>query len=389
MPGPSQSSTRLRSAAFSMTPAQFAAAAPGILGDDAETGTNVYLHSPAFAPPTANTAPDRGMEFFGDDQVQVPTIAIPVPTAYVNKPVSPQALQGDYAREKLSHTRHRMVDVLACVRGVVAFGSRDDLFFEWLDRLNMAQMLRVLTSAAVASGWTLADSQSWAKEVAPAFMKGCTYLNEGQRKSFKAKVQGGLVMFQGEPLDTEAMSTVFSGKGWGIWVMSPPCGKKTRHKFYTNAHVRGEFHHSSFLSGDAIIAGGEWKVKAGKIQYITGKTGHYKTCKDALAMALLELRKEGVDLGSTQVVLWQFGGIGVNSPNAAYPADDFLTNKGGVRTDSNITAFGASRFTAPAAPIAGAQRASGLVPKKPLTNRVRFGAGTSNPTNTEYGKTPL
>lgn len=52
------------------------------------------------------------------------------------------------------------------------------------------------------------------------------------------------------PLSTAEMSTVFSGKGIGIWVMSE------KGKLYVGNHVKGMIHHSSFLAGANVIGDG-------------------------------------------------------------------------------------------------------------------------------------
>src|SRR4029078_13334794 len=38
----------------------------------------------------------------------------------------------------------------------------------------------------------------------------------------------------------------------------------------------GELHHSSFLSGEPVIVGGDWMVEQGKVIYINVSSGHYR-----------------------------------------------------------------------------------------------------------------
>jgi hypothetical protein len=49
------------------------------------------------------------------------------------------------------------------------------------------------------------------------------------------------------------------------------------------------FHHSSFLGGADVMCGGELMAKAGKITYLSAKTGHYKATTKHLVWALTVL----------------------------------------------------------------------------------------------------
>lgn len=69
--------------------------------------------------------------------------------------------------------------------------------------------------------------------------------------------------------DTRKLETVSSGKGWAIFVVSP------EGKIYAHKHVVGVYHHSTFLSGSAIVAAGELVVDQGVVRFITAKSGHY------------------------------------------------------------------------------------------------------------------
>lgn len=58
----------------------------------------------------------------------------------------------------------------------------------------------------------------------------------------------------------------------------------------------GEFHHSSFLAGEAVASAGELKVTKGVISEITRKSGHYQPSKNINNQLLKHLEKEGVDV---------------------------------------------------------------------------------------------
>ena len=80
-----------------------------------------------------------------------------------------------------------------------------------------------------------------------------------------------LVGQDGQLWSTRGGSTMASGQGWQIFVVSPDG------TLYINDHSASEFHHTSFLSGGAVLAAGEIVVDRGLIRCLTAKTGHYWT----------------------------------------------------------------------------------------------------------------
>jgi hypothetical protein len=101
------------------------------------------------------------------------------------------------------------------------------------------------------------------------------------------------------PFDTSQNSTLFSGQGFAIWVMSP------QGVFYTGDHKESEFHHSSFLAGRRVAAAGEWAVnKGGQLVFVNHKTGHYHCTPQQLYNAMVKLR-DGMqmDVSRTAVCL--------------------------------------------------------------------------------------
>ena len=142
-------------------------------------------------------------------------------------------------------------------------------------------------------GYTLSDSfKTWRDNAAgPPDQSFWEYLNinppygatmvkyygntpkaEKRRLVFKA---GKLHKVSDDSLfDTQALSTAFSGSGWAIFVVSP------EGKFYAHKHKVGVFHHSTFLSGSAVMAAGELVVVQGVVKCITPKSGHYMPSAD-------------------------------------------------------------------------------------------------------------
>ena len=200
-----------------------------------------------------------------------------------------------YHLEKLD-PKHRMGDVLSPMLGVWQRSPSKAQglgFFEWLDTLSQIEVTRYLTDLV---------SPGFARANAPAFMTGVQYLNRIARRYYKVipDRRHSRLLYNGSPLTTKRapFETVFSGRGWGAWVLSPT------DSLYTGPHVRGQFHHSSFLSGAPVKAAGEWMCSGGRVEFITGKTGHYQCDIKALVGALVFLGSV-TGLGGASVVVWK------------------------------------------------------------------------------------
>ena len=101
------------------------------------------------------------------------------------------------------------------------------------------------------------------------YLQGLTYM-----VNFSSN--GRLVDDAGVPIHTQEYKSVFSGEGWGIFVVSPAGD------WYVKNHEAGKFHHSSFLGGGAVRAAGEIVVDNGTIRGLTAKTGHYWTTPELM-----------------------------------------------------------------------------------------------------------
>jgi hypothetical protein len=89
-----------------------------------------------------------------------------------------------------------------------------------------------------------------------------------------------------DPPLNEAQKKVWTNRM--IWVCAPDpvTGDAT---FYSHVCVVEEFHHTSFTGGESIIGAGEWVVKKGELQTISGVSGHYLPPIDFLYRAVLHL----------------------------------------------------------------------------------------------------
>ena len=169
--------------------------------------------------------------------------------------------------------------------------------------------------------------------------KGVKYCDERERKSYQIKIDAGKVTDAGdETYDTTDESTVFSGKGWAIFVMAPD------DTLYANSHVADEFHHSSFLAGAPIKCGGEIKIEQGIIKEVTPKTGHYKAGALELKEFLLFCRQQGVVLRNVRVCPEPFGS------KAWFAGDAVLLADGQEPTPDQIAAAERSRAMRPVPP---------------------------------------
>jgi len=158
--------------------------------------------------------------------------------------------------------------------------------------------------------------------------KGVKYCDEQERKSYVIRITVGKVQdAHGDIYDTTEESTVFSGKGWAIFVMAPD------DTLYAHSHKADEFHHSSFLAGAPIKSAGEIQIKARTILKVTPKTGHYQAGPAELKYFLLFCQKNGVALKEMQVCPDPF-----DQKKKWFPGDEVLLAGGKEPTPDNIAA---------------------------------------------------
>lgn len=102
------------------------------------------------------------------------------------------------------------------------------------------------------------------------------YVDEDQRANYQVLPQddGSLTRdVEGrDNADTSENSTNFTGRGWGIFVLS------RNGMLYAGNHINSQtgFYHSCFLSGAPVLAAGELKLRAGQFHAVSPKSGHYQ-----------------------------------------------------------------------------------------------------------------
>ena len=122
------------------------------------------------------------------------------------------------------------------------------------------------------------------------------YLDEEARRAYMLSIRDGrLIDAKGQPFDTSKGASLFSdGDGRAIFVMD-----EQGRIFASNSHSRGQFHHSSFLSGRPVASAGELVVRDGRILEITRRSGHYTPTEAQLNQFVERVRSSGVDLSGT------------------------------------------------------------------------------------------
>jgi hypothetical protein len=90
--------------------------------------------------------------------------------------------------------------------------------------------------------------------------------------------------------DTSGRETEFSKFGWAIFVLG------FDNILYSNTHRKDLFHHSSFFAGNPVQCGGEICCIAGRIRYVSSKTGHYHSGHREFYRLLSFLNYQGVCL---------------------------------------------------------------------------------------------
>jgi hypothetical protein len=142
---------------------------------------------------------------------------------------------------------------------------------------------------------------------------GGTAKAEKRRVEFKA---GKLVRAgDGSPFDSQGLATATSGAGWAIFVVSP------EGKTYAYKHKLGEYHHSTFLSGSAVMAAGELCCDQGVVKCITAKSGHYRPSKENMGAFVCQFPM----LPQKTVVIPDFSA----NPLPAYWVSEFRFNVSG------------------------------------------------------------
>lgn len=224
---------------------------------------------------------------------------------------APQLSLGPRYVREAQDPKHRMGDLLeGCFHVYQQKNPGDPTganFYTWLDAMPDWDRVVMVANAESAGKTSAAMMRGTQKgnikpSMVKAFMKGVAYLDKTGRKSHRVLFKGGTAFSRNGEHETELstanMATVFSGKGYGIWVISE------NGKLYVGNHVKGMVHHSSFLSGAEVMCGGEMWARNGKIQFLSAKSGHYHPGRENLVWALNVLETCVSNYNDIKVMAW-------------------------------------------------------------------------------------
>jgi hypothetical protein len=142
--------------------------------------------------------------------------------------------------------------------------------------------------------------KSVAKELFGRGAEGVKYLKPEEREQYRLFVRDGKLYSakDGKLFDTSNAETLRGGEQ-AIFVMD-----SYGNLYAAPEHVRGSFHHSSFLAGQPVSAAGEIKVVNGVVESVSDRSGHYLPPPGFLDQALSQLASEGVDTSSIVKRSW-------------------------------------------------------------------------------------
>jgi hypothetical protein len=127
------------------------------------------------------------------------------------------------------------------------------------------------------------------------------YLDAVARQDYRVTIHDGhLYDAHGDLFDTSGGVSAFANNGGrAIFVMD-----KDGNIFASTYQRVGDFHHSSFFSGQEVAAAGELVVKDGKIEIVTDRSGHYLPERSRTQQMLDQLTSQGIDMTDVIVDLF-------------------------------------------------------------------------------------
>lgn len=115
--------------------------------------------------------------------------------------------------------------------------------------------------------------------------------DEAARRPFLVTIENGRLMYQGHPLTTTTTNGIFQHTpDYWIFVMDEAG------QIYAAPGRPGLMHHSTFLAGGPIAAGGEISVVDGLVMAVNNASGHYYPGENLLNQFLHRLHASGVNL---------------------------------------------------------------------------------------------
>lgn len=164
------------------------------------------------------------------------------------------------------------------------------------------------------------------------------YVNEAERWRYQI-----LFDFQGKmyrrksPNSTTTSMDALIDTGGGAWIFVIDKQGNCYTSFGENPGDGKKFHHSTILSGVAVLCAGAIVVEKGMLKEIDNASGHYKPAKEHLLNALRELQKKRVNLNGVRVLylagMRQLDGTDVPMFEIYNDARKFLQTGGNIPPD--------------------------------------------------------
>ncbi|PZN97266.1 MAG: hypothetical protein DCF30_16535 [Hyphomicrobiales bacterium] len=193
----------------------------------------------------------------------------------VMRPMSSRSARGEgrvhaVAQTTLAVKKHAKFFNIRFLRGDLD-ASKEGSMNYWLERYDQKLIGEDIFYEFLSWAETSTEKQSFREYQADA-VSDLQYFTELNREKYEVHFNGQMILdIDGNPLNTDGEGS-FSGLGDSFIYV---CSARTR-KIYTAASERGVVHHSSFLRGEPIIAGGDWIVYNGRLKFLNAASGHYR-----------------------------------------------------------------------------------------------------------------
>jgi hypothetical protein len=129
------------------------------------------------------------------------------------------------------------------------------------------------------------------------------YVNEAERWRYQILFDGQGKMYRRKsPKSTVTSMDALIDTGGGGWIFVIDKQGNCYTSFGEHPGDGKLFHHSTILSGVAVLFAGAIGVEKGMLKEIDNASGHYKPTKEHLLNALRELQKKRVNLKGVRVV---------------------------------------------------------------------------------------
>lgn len=192
--------------------------------------------------------------------------------------------------------RHRYGAYLFEYYALWAAADTTDSFFYWLDSGDGKHVQ------------TAGPPPPSAKNVPRSLLESAevTYCNSKERRQYAVQIQDGKLFWVHQArklVHSKKKPKPKKGAPEGapnepvmmIYVMSPDG------TLYIGDKKREKFHHSSFLSGSAVIAAGSVCVEDGNLKELTPHSGHYRPSDEDFARCVQTFRDAGVPMDAVRI----------------------------------------------------------------------------------------